>query len=74
MSEVLIFGFHGGKMHFIEPMVTRDILLQKQPSTYAIPVPSVLGAATRYPTKFSLACDAAANTYQLVFSNFVLTR
>ena len=71
--DVLIFGFYGGHMTFIEPMVTQARLLQKQPIAYAIPVPPALGKITRYPTKFRLVYDEEAEAWHLIFSDFVTT-
>ena len=72
-TDVLIFGFYGGRMTFIEPMVTQARLLQKQPITYVIPVPPAMGKITRYPTKFRLVYDQEAKACHLIFSDFVAT-
>ena len=69
-SDVLIFGFYGGKMTFIEPMVTRDRMLEKKHITYDIPVPGYLGKSTRYPTKVDIRYDSKAKAYQIIFSGF----
>jgi hypothetical protein len=72
-TDVLILGFYGGHMTFIEPVATRARLLQRQPITYAIPVPPVMGRITRYPTKFRLVYDLEAEAWHLIFSDFVTT-
>ena len=69
-SDVLIFGFYGGKMTFIEPMVTRDRMLEKKDISYDIPVPSYLGTSTRYPTKVDIRYDSKAKAYHIIFSGF----
>jgi hypothetical protein len=70
-SDVLIYGFYGGKMTFIEPMVTRTRLLEKQAISYDIPVPGSLGSSTRYPTKVDIRYDAKINCYHVIFSRFI---
>lgn len=70
-SDVLIFGFYGGKMTFIEPMVTRDRMLEKKDITYDIPVPRFSGHAVRYPTKVDIRYDGNANAYRITFSGFI---
>ena len=59
-TDVLIFGFYGGRMTFIEPMITQAKLLQKQSIAYVLPAPPAMGKITRYPTKFKLVYDERA--------------
>lgn len=70
-SDVLIFGFYGGQMIFIEPMVTQAKLLERQAVRYAIPVPTAVATATRIPTQFRLEYDQAGNACHLRFTDFV---
>jgi len=70
-TDVMIAGFYGGRMTFVEPMVTQAMLAQKQNFTLAVPRPAVLGLSTRYPTKFTATYDAGTNAYTFVFSDFV---
>lgn len=67
----MVTGFNQGVMHFVEPMITRQVLLTKQTLTRSVPVPAQLGRATRYPTTFRATYDAATNSYRLVFSDFI---
>ncbi len=70
-TDVMIAGFYGGRMTFVEPMVTQAMLAQKQNFTLAVPRPAVLGLSTRYPTKFTATYDTGTNAYTFVFSDFV---
>ena len=70
-TDVMIAGFYGGRMTFIEPMVTQALLAQKTNFTLAVPLPAVLGVATRYPTTFTATYDVATDSYTFLFSNFV---
>lgn len=56
---------------FIEPMVTRDRMLEKKDLTYDIPVPRFAGHAARYPTKIDIRFDSKANAYHITFSGFI---
>ncbi len=57
-------------MHFIEPMITREFLLRRQNFTLPIPMPAVLGKATRYPTEFTAHYDRGLDAYHFVFKGF----
>ena len=72
-TDVLIFGYYGGNMTFIEPMVTRSALLKQQPVTYTVPVPPAMGKTTRFPTKFRIEHDVQAKACRLIFSHFTTT-
>ena len=59
------------QMHFIEPMVSRERLLERTDFELPVPMPEVLGQATRYPTRFVAEYDADLDAYHLVFSDFI---
>ena len=67
----MILGYYNGRMTFVEPMITQELLLSKQTISLPIARPAVLGRATRYPTRFTGTYDARAGAYQLVLSDFV---
>ena len=64
----MVIGYYRGKPIFIEPMVTRAMLMEKKSFDLAIPNVPGLGA---HPTKFRAEYDAAANAYRFTFSAFV---
>lgn len=72
-SASMVLGYYGGQMHFVEPMVTQDLMIRKQNFALTVPVPTTLGRSTRYPTRFTGIYDAGTDSYNLVFSNFVTT-
>jgi hypothetical protein len=72
-TDVLILGYYGGRMTFIEPMVTRERMLEKKDISYDIPVPESVGISTRYPTKVNIRYDGKSNAYHLIFSGFIPT-
>ncbi len=69
-DSVMLGGYYGGTFNFIEPMVTKAMLEKKTSFSLPVPVPSNLGKATQYPTKFDAIFDAKANAYRFVFSAF----
>ncbi len=73
-EKTMIAVYYSGRLNAIEPMVTRETLMKKQ--SFSLPVPAVesIGKVTRYPTKFEAVFDKAANSYALIFSNFVMKR
>jgi hypothetical protein len=66
----MILGFYGGKPIFFEPMVSRELLLER--SDFTLPVPSVEGLpeGVRYPSGFRAEYDADGEQYRLIFSGF----
>jgi len=64
----MVVGYYRGKPIFIEPMVTRAMLMEKKSFDLAIPSVPGLGA---HPTKFRAEYDAAQNAYRFTFSGFV---
>jgi hypothetical protein len=69
-TEVMIHGYWGGKMTFIEPMITQAKLETKQDIVLPIGKPEVLGRATRYPTRFRAVYDEDTNSYNFIYDNF----
>lgn len=69
-DKVMIVGTYKQQFIFLEPMVTRELLLTKQNFTLPVPMPRNLGRTTRYPTKFEAVWDNAKNAYQFILSDF----
>ena len=57
-------------MHFIEPMISRDFLLERENFTLPIPEPVRLGRPTSYPTECVVHYDKDADAYHIVFKGF----
>ena len=53
-TETLIMGSYDGKMTFIEPMVTLDLLLTKPNITKSVPTPAKFVKAGYFPMKYSV--------------------
>lgn len=69
-SAVMLGGIHKGRMHFLEPMITRERLMKRQSFAMEIPRPETLGRATLFPGSCEVRYDAGANAYHIVFRDF----
>jgi hypothetical protein len=64
----MVVGYYRGKPVFIEPMLTKVMLMEKKSFDLAIPQIPGMGA---HPTKFQAVYDAAKNSYRFTFSDFI---
>lgn len=62
-TRTMILGFYGGNLIFIEPMMTKAFLSQKQDFTLAVGRPAELGRQTLYPSSFKATFDAGKNSW-----------
>ena len=74
LTTIMIAGFlpDGSEMHFIEPMVSRERLLEANDFELPVPMPEVFGRLMLYPTKFEAEYDPQLDAYHFVFSKFEL--
>ena len=67
----IILGYAAEKMVFIEPMITREVLLARQSFERDIARPaSAGGARTLYPSHLTVTYVAATDAYTLDFNDF----
>ena len=68
----MLAGFlpDASSMHFVEPMVTRELLLERKTFRMQVPRPATLGRATRYPAECIFHYDEDSDSYQIVFTGF----
>jgi len=64
----MIVGYNIGKPIFFEPMISKALLMQKQP--FDLAMPTVAGRPGAQPTKFHAEYDAQKQEYRLIFSGF----
>src|SRR5262249_22239834 len=73
LSTIVLAGYlpDGSQMHFLEPMISQEVLLARQDFTLPVPTPLDLGRAspTLYPTSFNALFQGDA--YSFVYSDFV---
>jgi hypothetical protein len=64
----MVIGYYNGKPIFIEPMISRAMLQEKQP--FDLPIPAIPGLSGNHPTTFHGEYDAQQGVYRFVFSDF----
>jgi len=66
----LVIGYYGAKPIFVEPMLTRELLLQEQ--TFSLEVPQIAGSDTgvTLPPPFEPEYNASASAYRFIFTGF----
>jgi hypothetical protein len=64
----MVIGYYQGKPIFIEPMVSRAMLMEKK--SFDLPIPDVPGLAGAHPTKFHAEYDATQQAYRFTLSAF----
>jgi len=64
----MVVGYYGGKPIFIEPMLTKAMLMEKK--SFDLPIAEIPGLGAAHPTKFHAEYDAKANSYRFIFSGF----
>jgi hypothetical protein len=68
-GATMVIGYYEGKPIFIEPMVSRERLLQR--TSFALDVPAIdVPKGVRYPRHFAAKYDAANERYDLILSGF----
>jgi hypothetical protein len=66
----MMLGYYGGRAIFVEPMVSRDVLMKQKSFELAVPTVEGLPSGVHYPATFRADFDEAADAYRLVFGGF----
>jgi hypothetical protein len=64
----MVIGYWKAKPIFIEPMISKAMLLEKK--SFELPVPSIPGMTGPHPTIFRAEFDEQAQAYRFVWSGF----
>ena len=66
----LVVGYYAARPIFIEPMLTRELLLQEK--TFSLEMPDIAGTdpGVTLPKRFEAEYDASASAYRFVFTGF----
>jgi len=64
----MVIGYTKAAPIFIEPMLTKAMLMEKK--SFDLPIPAIPGMGA-HPTKFHAEYDAAKQSYRFTFSGFV---
>jgi hypothetical protein len=71
-TKTFIYGTYGGKVNFIEPMITLDLLKSGVASSTAIPQPDQFAERKYYPTVYNIYRDNGNQNIVVSLSNFFL--
>jgi len=64
----MVIGYYQGKPIFVEPMLSRAMLMERKP--FDLPIPSIPGVAGNYPRSFHAEYDEKLQSYRFIFSGF----
>lgn len=64
----MVIGYYDAKPIFIEPMISRAMLQEKQ--SFDLPIPAIPGMSGNHPATFHGEYDAQQGAYRFVFSGF----
>ena len=64
----MVIGYYKGKSIFIEPMLTRAMLMEMK--SFDLAIPSIPGMTGVYPHTFHATYDAQSKSYRFAFSGF----
>lgn len=64
----MLVGYYAGRPIFLEPMLTKALLMKK--ASFSYPIPTVPGLTGPHPTAFRADWDAKAQAYHFVWSGF----
>lgn len=70
-THALVYGFYNGTMNFIEPMVAKSFLDARTSETRPIKLPAQYSEPGYYPTRYTVAYDAAARAHRVTLDGFV---
>ena len=68
MRGSMVLGYYKSGLIFIEPMISKAMLMEKQ--SFDLPIPSIPGRTEVYPRTFRANFDAEKQSYRFVFSGF----
>ncbi|MGE5520641.1 MAG: DUF5602 domain-containing protein [Candidatus Dadabacteria bacterium] len=70
-SQVLIYGTFNGRVIFVEPMITRALLLSSPDITAPLKQPSVYNpTGTNYPTEYNIYTDSKTGNIMISLGSF----
>jgi hypothetical protein len=67
-SGDMVIGYYHGKPIFIEPMLTKAMLMEKK--SFDLPIPTIPGLGGNYPRAFHAEYDEKQQSYRFIFSGF----
>jgi hypothetical protein len=70
-QHVFLYGFHAGKMVFLEPMITREFLLTETDFSGSVKQPTAYPKPGFYPTRYKVEFNQSDQTYLVTLDQFV---
>lgn len=70
-TRTFVYGFHGGDLIFVEPMVTKAFLETSPSVAEPIRQPDAYQRSGAYPTEYAVEHDAANRQYDIALRGFV---
>lgn len=70
-TKTFIYGFYGGQMVFLEPMMTKAFLETNQNTTDHIKLPKAYAKHAYYPAAYSVKYDVAQRKYEVSLGGLV---
>lgn len=64
----IVVGYYQGRPIFVEPMVTRALLMER--ASFDLVIPEIPGMTGAYPTTFRAEYDPEAEAYRFAFTDF----
>lgn len=64
----MVVGYYGGQPLFIEPMISKGMLMER--ASFDLPIPEIPGLTGPHPTMFRADYDSEADSYRFVYSDF----
>ena len=73
LSTIVLAGYmpDASQMHFIEPMISREVLLEQRDFTLNVPMPQTFDRDTLYPTRSEVVFQGGAHHF--IYSDFIDT-
>lgn len=73
-SRTFIFGTYGGRMIFLEPMVSHAYLASRPDACTAIKAPAAWLTSAYYPTSYCVRYDSTTTTYRITLEGLTLRK
>jgi len=71
-THTFIYGYYNGRVHFIEPMVTKAFLDTKTDVTVSLKSPAAYQKAGYYPSSYSIKFDELRKEYSVTLEGLTL--
>lgn len=71
-TATFIYGFYGGEMNFLEPMITRDFLLNTTHFETEIPTPEIVPKRGYYPDRYAAHFESCHQRHLVTLKNLTL--